>query len=100
MANTATNINELISNYSDGFTDKELLRMSNDGAYRLFLDDAALIGRGNGILSPSSLNDVREGAYSPNGASIPILKNAGVVVNATPTMLVDKLISCVKLKKL
>jgi hypothetical protein len=89
MANTATNINELISNYADGFTDKELLRLSNDGAYRLFLDDAALISRGSGILSPSALNDVEQGAYSPNGAAIPILKNAGVVVNSTPTTLCD-----------
>ena len=87
MANTATNINELISSYQDGFTDKELLRMSNDGTYTMFLDDSALIGRGGGIISPDSLNDVKNGAYSPDGAAIPILKNAGVVVNSTPITL-------------
>ena len=80
MANTATNINQLIANYSDGFNDKELLRLSNDGAYRLFLDDAARIPRGGGIISPADLSNVIEGAYSPNGVGIPILKNA---VNST-----------------
>lgn len=89
MANTATNINQLISNYSDGFLDKEILRLSNDGAYRLFLDDAALISRGGGILSPASLSDVIGGAYSPNGAAIPVLKNAGITVNSTGTTVCD-----------
>lgn len=85
MANTATNINQLIANYSDGFNDKELLRLSNDGAYRLFLDDAARIPRGGGIISPADLSNVIEGAYSPNGVGIPILKNAGITVNSTGT---------------
>jgi len=89
MANTATNINQLISNYSEGHLDKELLRLSNDGAYRMFLDDAALISRGSGILSPASLMDVLNGAYSPNGVGIPVLENAGVVVNSTGTTLCD-----------
>ena len=85
MANTATNINQLIANYSDGFNDKELLRLSNDGAYRLFLDDAARIPRGGGIISPADLSNVIEGAYSPNGVGIPILKNAWITDNSTCT---------------
>ena len=85
MANTATNINEIINNYIDGYYDKEILRNSNDGTYKAFLDDTALIPQLQGIIQPSDMEGIMNGAYSPNGAAILALKNAGVTVNTTGT---------------
>jgi hypothetical protein len=83
MPNQPTNINQVISDHQAGGADKYLLRKSADGAYTMFKDEAALINSGRGILTPNALRDAVAGAYSPNGAAYPILKNAGVQVNST-----------------